>query len=88
MQLILDVAPLEASRNVEKKGFRDYVGDKKDVYEAAGSLQQRARDRYLQYAARLDDAFVIPCMEAGRLLPEEQVHEKVMAVVLPGLNLC
>ena len=88
MQLILDVAPMEASRNVEKKGFRDYVGDKKDVYEAAGSLQQRARDRYLQYAARLDDAFVISCMEAGRLLPEEQVHEKIMAVVLPRLNLC
>ena len=64
------------------------MGDKKDVYEASGSLQQRARDRYLQYAARLDDALVISCMEAGRLLHEEQVHEKVMAVVIPGLNLC
>lgn len=83
LQLILDVAPTDATKNVEKKGFRDYVGEEKDVYEAAGSIQQRGREKYLQYAQRLPEAVVIPCMEDGKLLPLERVHEMILKAVEP-----
>ena len=46
-----------------KKGFRDYVGgEKKDVYESSGGIQQRARAKYLETAERRDDIAVIQCM--------------------------
>lgn len=82
LQLILDVSTEDASKNVEKKGFRDYVGEKKDVYEEQGSIQSRARAKYLEFAARVPGAAVIPCMENGVLLPIEAVHEKVLAKAL------
>ncbi|MDO4564237.1 MAG: hypothetical protein Q4C04_01330 [Clostridia bacterium] len=67
LHLILDMDPGDASHNVEKKGFRDYVGDDKDVYEAHESIQSRARNMYLSFAERLDNVRVIPCMKDGKL---------------------
>lgn len=78
LQFILDVDPLIAAKNVEKKGFREYIGNQKDVYEEQKGMQQRARDMYLKYAARLPEAIVIPCMHDGRLLPIETVHTLIM----------
>lgn len=81
LQLILDVAPADATKNVEKKGFREYAGEEKDVYEAAGSIQQRAREKYIQYANRLPEAVLISCMDNGKLLPLETVHEMILKAV-------
>lgn len=78
LQLILDVSTGDASKNVEKKGFRGYVGDKKDVYEEQPSLQERAREKYLAFARRLPGCEVVPCMENGALLPIETIHERVL----------
>ena len=61
--LFYDVATAQAGENVMKKGFRDYVGgEKKDVYESSGGIQQRARAKYLETAERRDDIAVIQCM--------------------------
>jgi len=61
--LFYDVATAQAGENVMKKGFRDYVGgEKKDVYESSGGIQQRAREMYLATAERRDDIAVIQCM--------------------------
>ena len=61
--LFYDVALAQAGENVIKKGFRDYVGgEKKDVYESSGGIQQRARAKYLETAERRDDIAVIQCM--------------------------
>lgn len=65
--LLLDMSVSDAAGNVSKKGYRAYVGDQKDVYEEIPSLQDRARKKYLEYAARLDNVLVIPCMEGDRL---------------------
>ena len=43
--VVLSVTTSSASENVDKKGFRDYVGGTaKDVYESSGNIQQRAMD--------------------------------------------
>ena len=67
VHLVLDMSVDDAAGNVEKKGFRDYVGNDKDVYEAIPTLQERARRKYRAYADRLDNVLLIPCMEGNTL---------------------
>ncbi len=66
--IVLDMDAKDAAGNVDKKGFRDYVGaDGKDVYESISDIQARARLKYQAYAERLPNVLLIPCMENGRL---------------------
>ena len=85
LELVLDVGTVDAAKNVEKKGFRDYVGNDKDVYEQTDSIQTRARARYLAFAERLPNVCVIPCMDAGRLLPIDVIAARILAAVEPIL---
>ncbi|MPN31060.1 hypothetical protein SDC9_178533 [bioreactor metagenome] len=59
--------PETAYENVGKKGFRDYVGDQPDIYEALPDIQKRARQKYIEYASRMPNIRIIPCMEQNRL---------------------
>lgn len=81
VNLVFSIAPAEAEANVCKKGFRDYVGTGRDVYESSHNIQARAMAQYLAYAARYDDIAVIPCMEEGRLLPVEAIGAAVLAAL-------
>lgn len=81
IHLLLDVGVENAGDNVLKKGFRGYVGDKKDVYEAEAGIQKRARKKYLEYAKRLDNICVVRCMENGCLLPPEGVAKRVQSAL-------
>lgn len=82
LNLIMDMDTQDASQNVDKKGFRDYVGNSKDVYEQLGSIQSRARRRYLEYASRLDNCKIINCMSAGELMSINDIAALVEAAVL------
>ena len=81
LYLIFDMDPGNASENVGKKGFRDYTGDQKDVYESLPDLQKRARAKYLEYASRMDHVSVIPCIRDGRLKSVEEISELVDSAV-------
>ena len=81
LYLILDVDLSAAQTNVSRKGYRDYVGDEKDEYEKQDSIQIRARAKYLSFGERLPNVKVIPCMEAGALLPIETIAQRVYAAV-------
>ena len=85
LYLILDVDLSAAQNNVSKKGYRDYVGDEKDEYEKQDAIQLRARSKYLSFGERLPGVQVIPCMEAGELLPIETIAQRVFAAVEPIL---
>ena len=61
-----------------KKGYRDYVGTGRDVYESSHDIQSRAMAQYLAYAARYDDIAVIPCMAEDGLLPVETIGAAVL----------
>ena len=75
--LVLDVLPDNAAKNVDAKGFREYVGNARDVYEAIPSLQERARLKYLEYADRLSNVYVIPCMEGKQLRSIDAIGELI-----------
>jgi len=65
--LLFDMDLDAAAMNVDRKGFREYVGEGRDIYESIPAIQRRAREQYLAYASRLDNVSVIPCMENGKL---------------------
>lgn len=80
--LFYDVAPSQAGENVMKKGFRDYVGgEKKDVYESSGGIQQRARAKYLETVERRDDIAVIQCMGASGFRTIDDIAAETMTVL-------
>ena len=72
--LLFDMDLDAAAQNVDRKGFRSYVGEGRDIYESIPAIQLRARRKYLEYAARLDNVSVIPCMaENGALKSIEDI---------------
>ena len=73
VHIVLDMNPETASENVGKKGFRDYVGDQPDIYEALPDIQKRARKKYNEYATRMPNIHIIPCMEQNRLKSIEAI---------------
>ncbi len=79
--IVFDMNPETASENVGKKGFRDYVGNQADIYEALPDIQKRAREKYVEYADRMDGVYVIPCMEQNRLKSIEAIGVLVDGVV-------
>ena len=73
VHIVLDMNPENALENVGKKGFRDYVGDQPDIYEALPDIQKRARQKYTEYAKRMPGIRIIPCMEQNRLKSIEAI---------------
>ncbi|HWQ58546.1 MAG TPA: hypothetical protein VN540_05955 [Clostridia bacterium] len=78
VNLVLSVMPEAAEENVLKKGFREYVGARRDVYEASHTIQSRAMEKYVEIAARSPDVELVPCMEGGALLPVETIAARML----------
>ena len=81
LHLVLDMDIEDAANNVDKKGFRDYIGNARDVYESIDSIQARARKKYAEYAQRIPNVRLINCMEHGALLPIDVIAGRVLQVV-------
>ncbi len=77
--IVLDMKPENAYENVGKKGFRDYVGDQPDIYEALPDIQKRARQKYMEYAKRMPGIHIIPCMEQNKLKSIETIGQLIDA---------
>ncbi len=85
LHLVLDMDTEDAANNVDKKGFRDYIGNARDVYESIDSLQARARKKYAEYAQRIPNVKLIQCMENGKLLPIDVIAKRVEQTVVEAL---
>lgn len=81
LNIIFSIRPSAAEENVTKKGFRGYVGEGKDVYEADHGIQRRAMDKYLEIAEHMDNAEVISCMEGGKLRSIEEIGDMVLDAI-------
>ena len=84
--IVLDMNPENALENVGKKGFRDYVGDQPDIYEALPDIQKRARQKYIEYAKRMPGIHIIPCMEQNRLKSIEDIGKLIDLELAPLLG--
>lgn len=78
VNLVFSVKPESAERNVAKKGYRCYVGEGRDIYEASKGIQQRAMDKYLELAGRFSDIAVIPCMDGEGLRSVDAIASSVL----------
>lgn len=85
LHVVLDMDTEDAANNVDKKGFRDYIGNARDVYESIDSIQARARRKYTEYAQRIPNVKLINCMENGSLLPIDVIAECVERIVVEAL---
>ena len=81
VNLVFTLAPEAAEENVLKKGFRDYVGERQDVYEASQPIQARAMEKYIELAARFKDVELVSCMEGDVLLPVNRIAARVLAAL-------
>ena len=79
--------PVEiSSRLVEKKEARAYIGGEsakgaKDGHEKDSKYQHKSIDVYTKIAKERNDWKFINCVEEGRLLSIEEIHEKIMRIV-------
>lgn len=82
INLFLRVPPELALELVDKKGQREYIGDKKrDMHEEDLEHQRNAEKVYMQLAGLLPNSFMVECAPDGNLITPEEVHEKIWEVV-------
>ncbi len=81
LTLVFDVELGCANLNVGKKGFRDYVGMGKDVYESSTSIQRRSKEKYIEVAAKYDNIEIVSCTNEGVMLTPEEISSKVFELV-------
>lgn len=80
--IFLNITKQQADTNVKSKGYRDYVGDGKDVYEASDNMQTGAVNAYLACAKRFKNVHIIECMRDNEFLTPEQIHGMVLEVLI------
>ncbi|KKR46399.1 MAG: Thymidylate kinase [Parcubacteria group bacterium GW2011_GWA1_40_21] len=79
--------PVEISSHlVEKKEARAYIGGEsakgaKDGHEKDMEYQQKVIDVYTKISKERNDWKLINCVEDGRLLSVEEIHDKIMRIV-------
>lgn len=76
--IFFNITKQQADSNVRNKGFRDYVGDGKDVYEDSDEMQTGARAGYMRCAERFENVHILECMKDGKMLPPEEIHRMVL----------
>jgi dTMP kinase len=86
--LVLHVPAKIAQRLIDKKGAREYLGGvKRDLHEADIKHLRRAEATYLGMVKTFPRDFrLVECVEKGRLLPPEAIHEKIWQIVKKELR--
>lgn len=89
LNIILHVPAEIAQELVDKKVERQYLGGKKrDLHETDINHLKKTEAVYKQLSELFPNDFtVVECVEGGRLLSIEEVHEKVWAVAQKVLGL-
>lgn len=65
----------------QKKGERAYLGDRKDILEADTTHRQASEEMYLQLAKKRKNWVLVECVDDGKILSKEAIHQKILAVL-------
>lgn len=85
LYIVFDLNTETSKKNVSTKGYRDYLGDKADVYEDSTDIMSNARNIYKQLAIKHDNIVIINCLnEDGEMKKPEEINDIVMKVVENG----
>lgn len=80
INILLYVPPEVGQQLVDKKAQRTYTEKKRDIHEADINHLREAADAY-RYVAEKEGWTVINCVQDGKLMTIEEIHEKVYDVV-------
>lgn len=87
INLFLHVPPAIATKLVEKKGHRDYIGGEgKDLHEADMDHQRDTEKTLLELADLLPNTHLVTCAPEGEMLSPEAIHELIWEAVSKELG--
>ncbi len=78
--ILLDVNQEVSRQNVQKKGYRDYVGEKADVYENSSDLMSAVRNLYLEYAKNNENVYIVQSVENNQMRPYKEIHSEIFSI--------
>lgn len=81
MYVIFDITVEQSFINVGKKGHRDYVGEKADVYEADKQFMSDVRNGYLGAAEVFNNAKVLKCNDENGMLDMNYIADMVYKTI-------
>lgn len=89
LNIFLHMPAVIAQALVDEKGAREYVGGvKRDIHEADINHLKNAEKAYLEMVKLFPKDFkLVECVENGKLLSIEKIHEKVWAVVRAAVEM-
>ncbi|EKS8354322.1 thymidylate kinase [Bacillus cereus] len=85
LYIVFDLNTETSKKNVSNKGFRDYVGEKADVYEESTDIMRNARGIYQELAKKYNNIVIINCLdEDNKMKTPEEINQIVMKVIEDG----
>lgn len=82
--IFLNIDEENSQKNVSKKGTRNYIGDKADVYEQSTDMLSNAQEVYRNLAKTENNFIQIDCLDTqNTMLPIENIEEKIWQVIEP-----
>ena len=79
LYIVFDILPEQSKENVAKKGHREYIGEKADVYEAKVGFMEAVRSAYLVAAEIFDNVEIMNCMAPeGGMLSVDVIGNRVL----------
>lgn len=83
LNIVLHVPAKTAQKLVDKKDKREYLkGAKRDIHEDDIEHLKQAEQAYLEIVKLFPkDFYLVECVESGKLLSIEEIHEKVWKIV-------
>ncbi|MBR3382471.1 MAG: dTMP kinase [Clostridia bacterium] len=82
LNVFFDVNTERAGQNVDRKGFREYVGGEcRDVYERSSGIQERASAMYRLASERYEDVCVVNCMDGASMRAPDDIARDVMLLL-------
>ncbi len=81
LYVIFDVPTAQSEMNVAKKGHRDYIGERADVYEADRSFLSDVRSCYLEAERLFECAVVLDCMGSDGMRPVQEISAEVRRII-------
>lgn len=65
----------------KKKGDRAYLGTRKDILEADIAHRQESECMYLSLAKKRKNWVLVECVQGGKILPKEEIHQKILGIL-------
>jgi len=82
LNIILHVNARTAQKLVDKKGYRDYIGNKRDLHEANLEHLRNAEKVYLEIAKNYPEFKLIKCTQNNQIMDRQKIHQLIWQEII------